>query len=370
MRVLLSAGGTAGHIYPAIAIAEILRTHHPDCEIAFVGTPAGMENRLVAEAGYPLHHVRVAGLQRRVSFANVKAGVLFFTSQKQARRLLHAYRPDLVVGTGGYVCYPLLRTAARLGVPCAVHESNALPGLSVKMLSRHVDAVLVNYPVTAKYLPHARRVVRVGNPTRASFEGYTRTAARQKLQLGSGDFLVLSFGGSLGAEAINQACVDMMLREKSDSALRFVHSTGRTHYEQWQAVFAAAPRHCRQKHRLLPYISDMPLYMQAADVVICRAGAMTLSELCAVGRAAILVPSPHVTNNHQYENAAVLWRAGACELLEEKDLSAEALRACVERLRTNRTLRQNMEAAMRASGVQGANEKLYAALRPLLPATL
>lgn len=341
MRILLSGGGTAGHINPALAIAEIIRARYPDAEILFVGTPHGMENRLVTQAGFPIRHIPVRGFSRSLSPKNLGALWLALTSPHKAEALLDELTPDAVIGTGGYVCYPILRAAAKRGIPTAIHESNALPGLTVKMLAKAVDSVLLNFSESARHLPRGcRRVVRTGNPLRAGFRAYSYGAARARLGISQKELFLLSFGGSLGADAINEAVFDLYRRlHLRLPRLSLVHICGMRHYAEWEERFTPyAPR-----ARLLSYLDEMPLYMAAADVVICRAGAMTVSELANTRKCAILLPSPYVAGNHQYENAATLANAGAAFLVEERELPSGRLCEVFEELVRNPEKRRAAE---------------------------
>ena len=323
MRVLLSGGGTAGHINPAIAIADLIKRKAKDSEIAFVGTPNGMENRLVAAAGYPMLHIRVEGLSRSLSPKNLRAAWLALTSIGAAKRILADFSPDIVIGTGGYVCFPILYAASAAGIPCALHESNAFPGLTTRRLAPRMDGIWLNFAETEKELPRGCvKPIHTGNPLRESFAKYTKEEARKKLGISSQKKLLLSFGGSLGAERLNEAMLRFMKEaQKSVPELTVIHACGIKHYDACRTAFGAN----RASSRLLPYIDDMPLYMTAADLLVCRAGAMTISELALCGRCAILVPSPYVANDHQRKNARILCEKEAAFCVEEGDLPSNKL---------------------------------------------
>ena len=322
MRILLTGGGTAGHINPAIAIAEIIKQNCPQAEIAFVGTPNGMENRLVGQAGYPLYPVRVMGFSRSLSPSNLKAAWYALTSPRKARQILADFCPDAVIGTGGYVSWPLLSAAASVGIPCALHESNALPGLTTRRLAPKMDAVWLNFRETAEH-PSLKRAntVHTGNPLRQGFFTVTRKEARAALGIADDRLVLLSFGGSRGAAVLNDVCLgaDGDLFAELPHLLH-IHACGTRYYDE-------CALRCKKREGaiLLPYIDRMPLYMGASDIVICRAGAMTLSELALCKKCAILIPSPNVTDNHQHKNASVLQNAGAAILLEEKTLTPQIL---------------------------------------------
>lgn len=356
MRILLTGGGTAGHINPAIAIAEIIKQNAPRAEIAFVGTPHGMENELVAQAGYPLYHVDVAGFSRSLSYKNLRSLWLAAMSPRRAERILAGFSPDLVIGTGGYVCWPTLRAAAKKGIPTAIHESNAIPGMTVRRLAPHMSAIWLNFKETAAYLPKGCVTPQhTGNPMRHDFSGITRTAAREQLGLKPSDIFLLSFGGSLGAEALNRSMLDFMEQDAEKlSSLVCLHACGSKHYEACRSIFKD-----RDRGKIVPYIQKMGVYMSAADIVICRAGAMTISELAISGKCAILVPSPYVTDDHQYKNAAALADTGAALLLEEHDLPRNKLKKMIKTLVLDGKKRKALECEIKKFAKPHANELIW-----------
>jgi UDP-N-acetylglucosamine--N-acetylmuramyl-(pentapeptide) pyrophosphoryl-undecaprenol N-acetylglucosamine transferase len=368
MRLLLTGGGTAGHINPAIAIADIVKSREPGAEIAFVGTPDGMEARLVKEAGYPMYTVRVQGFRRSFSPANIKAAWLAITSQGEAKRILEGYKPSLVIGTGGYVSWPLLRAAARMGIPTALHESNAIPGLATRRLSPYMDALWLNFRETAAELP-ARCVspTQTGNPLRGSFTTVSRQAARRTLGLTEQDFLLLSFGGSRGAEMLNDAMLRFM-REEVDATtnLYHVHATGEKHFD---ACLQRLGGQVNRRATLLPYISKMDTYLKAADIVVCRAGAMTLSELALCGKCAILVPSPYVAKDHQRKNAALFASRGAACVIEEVDLPSNKLRNLIFELKNDAKRRSGLQKSIKKMAIPNANDIIYREIQLLAKKT-
>lgn len=315
MKAVITCGGTGGHITPALAIADMIKENDPRAEILFVGGMRGMEGELVGGAGYTIRLLDVQGISRKLTLANFKALWGARQAVKEARRILSAFSPDIVIGTGGYACYPTLRAALKMGIPSAVHESNAAPGLAVRVLARRLDRVWLNFESAKERLPASAHVLTVGNPLP---RGYS---VPQPIELprGTRQFL-LSFGGSLGAGAINRAVLELMEGERGKTGLFHVHATGRREYEQMHAAFCEKRLQEDGHLSLLPFITQMPRYMAAADLVICRAGAMSISELASLGTPAVLIPSPNVTGNHQYENAKALAEKGAAVLLEEKKI--------------------------------------------------
>lgn len=347
MRVLLSGGGTAGHINPAIAIANRIKRDHPDSVIAFVGTKNGMENRLVSRAGYDIYHVEVRGLQRSLSPRNLLTAYYFLTAPKKARRLIESFRPDCVIGTGGYVCWPLLKSAAGLGIPCFLHEANAIPGKAVRMLEDRVDRIYINFKDSAFRYKHPEKLMYTGNPLIDAGDTGAVGKAEARRILGIPDryrYIVLSSGGSLGASTLTSAVIGMMCAMAPRDDVYIVHSTGRAHYEEAKKLFdRCAPG---ENFVLRDYIYDMPLWQAAADVIISRSGSMSLSEIARAKKPSILVPSPFVAENHQFENAKMLMDAGAALVIEEKELTASLLCETLTDLLGNDAERREMSARL------------------------
>ena len=325
MRVLMTGGGTGGHVNPALAIASVIRRNDPKAEIAFVGTPRGIENKLVGKAGYPMYHVDVRGFRRSLSPRNIQAAYLALISPQRAKKIIRDFQPDIVIGTGGYVSWPILVAASALGVPSAVHESNAVPGVTVRRLSGYVDRVYVNYAESIPLLPHSDKALRVGCPLRLDFEAVDRNTARRKLGIPEDRKVLLSFGGSLGAEQVNFAMLDFMDDYvRSHPEVLHMHATGAIEYEIATEILKA--RGLDQCANILwyEYIEDMPLRMAAADLVICRSGANTVSELALLKKPALFIPSPNVTDNQQFKNADAIVQKGGALLLGKKTLRGKA----------------------------------------------
>lgn len=367
LRVLLTGGGTGGHINPALAIADIIKMNVPDAQIAFVGTEKGLENRLIPKENYKLYHIEIQGIRRSLSLSNVKTAYLVLTSPSKAKKIIKEYKPDIVIGTGGYVCWPLLKAASSMGIPTMVHESNALPGVAVRQLQNKVDVILTNFKATEELLDTHQRIVNVGNPLRKSYSTIDREKARKKLGIDPSKFVILSFGGSLGAPRINEAAIDVMrnFSAKKEDVIHY-HSGGSRGYENAMRLFVGYGLEKEPSLVLKDYIYDMPLYMAAADLVICRAGAMTLTEIAMMKKAAILIPSPNVADNHQYKNAKVLADAGAAMLIEEKELTEESITAAVEQLYSDKEAREKMEEAAAVFCNRDAGKLIYEEMNLLL----
>ncbi len=372
MNILFTCGGTAGHVNPAVALARIFQQRHPGCRILFVGADGGMETRLVPKEGYQIETVTITNFHRSLAPADIahNLGTLWNMqrSKGQARRILDSFRPDLVVGTGGYASYPVVNEAAKRGIPTAVHEANAVPGVTTKALSKVVDRVMVGFEESRSHYDHPERVVVTGTPVRGAFFDYTRQQAREKLGLTDDRPLLLTYWGSLGARVMNRYTLDLIQQEcLQGGPFHHIHGAGRD-YAWMQEELLRRGLHLEENGvEVREYIYDMPLVMAAADLVICRAGASTISELTAIAKPSILVPSPNVTANHQEKNARVLADQGAAVLMLESDCSGEALYQQAAQLLQDPQRRDAMIRAITAVAVPDAGEKIYQTLRELLP---
>lgn len=362
MRVLMTGGGTGGHVNPALAIAETVKKYNPDAEIAFVGTARGLENTLVPREGYKLYKVDVRGFERKLSLKNIRAAWLAFVSPLKAKKIVKEFRPDIVVGTGGYASWPVLVAAARMGIPTAVHESNAVPGLAVRKLVKYVDRIYLNFKVSGDALGEeaAEKILHVGCPLRSDIGTLDPQAARRALKLDSYRYSVVSFGGSLGAERMNEAAFDYMENYISiHPEISYVHATGDRYFDECANRFVAMGLDSYPNIRLVKYIHDMPQRLAAADLVICRSGAITVSELSRARKAAILIPSPNVTDNQQYKNARVLSDCGGAVLVEEKNLKKGQLAQVTEELFADPEKLSRMGKSLAAISPADANERIY-----------
>mgnify|MGYP001192655009 CR=1 FL=1 len=344
MRILFTGGGTGGHINPALAIANYIRARHPEAELAYVGTPKGMEATLVPKAGYRFIPMEARGFQRKITLKNIhgnfKTLMTLLNAPRRAEQILKEFHPDLVFGTGGYVTGPLLRQAAKMGIRTATHESNAFPGVTTKLLSKYVDVVMLAVEEARSYLSPKCRAVVTGNPIREEMIYLDRNACRKKMGIGN-QVCILSFGGSLGAKRINEAIAQLMAWHCKTGSFFHIHATGSFGVDYLPELLEKQGIVPKDFPNLLirEYLYNMPECMAAADLVISRSGAITLGEIEAAGKASILIPSPNVSENHQYHNAMVLGKDQAAVVLEEKDLTGarliqevKALTACPETL--------------------------------------
>ncbi|MBQ2676009.1 MAG: undecaprenyldiphospho-muramoylpentapeptide beta-N-acetylglucosaminyltransferase [Clostridia bacterium] len=364
MKFVFAAGGTGGHINPALAIAGTIKSKHPDAQISFIGNKTGMEAKLVPQAGYDFYPIEVAGFQRKLNFTNIKRNIdafyKMFASTVQAGKILNKLKPDVVIGTGGYVCGPVLRKAAKMGIKTATHEQNAFPGITTKALCKLVDEVMVAMPQAIDRLPKNREYTVVGNPVRPSVINTKREEARKALGLDERP-MILSFGGSLGARRINESVASVLGWHANSKKYYHYHAIGKF-------GMSFVPELIKSKGvdyenldnlRITEYINDMDLCMAAADLVIGRAGAITISELQVQGKPSILIPSPNVAENHQYYNAKTLADVGASVLIEEKDLTGDVLIKAVDELINHKEKLTQMGKKALETAVFDSNERIY-----------
>ncbi len=371
MRILFTGGGTGGHINPALAIAGYIRERHPEAELAYVGTPNGMEANLVPRAGFRFIPMKAGGIQRQLNWRNIKGNfhsvALLLTASARAKKILEEFRPDCVVGTGGYVSGPLMRKAAQMGIKTVTHEQNAFPGVTTKLLSKHVDLVMLAFPEAEKYLSPRCRYIVTGNPVREGFIYEKREECRKKLGIDD-RVCILSYGGSLGAKRINEAIADLIAWHYRSGKIWHIHATGRYGVDylpellQQKGVDVSG----MENIDIREFLHNMPECMAAADLVIGRSGAITLCELEAAGKASILIPSPNVAENHQYHNAMVLAKDGAAVVIEEKDLTGERLIAEVERLIADPKQLQAIGQKAASHAVLDSTERMYKAIMALI----
>ena len=364
MNILFTCGGTGGHINPAIAIANAWKERHPDSNILFVGATGRMEEKLVPAAGYELKTFPLSGMSRKLNFAgiknNIKAVRNTMRAVKGCKQLIREFKPDVIVGTGGYASYPALKAGKKLGIPVCVHESNAMPGLTTRMAADWASRVLVCFEESAKYYKHPERIQVVGMPVRKEFIFSDKAAARKELGLDQRPLVVSAFG-SQGARAMNFAMADMMKMEQDDGyPYRHIHGVGSFGWE-WM------PEHVKSLGvdvessgaiDMREYIYNMPTVMAAADVIISRAGASSCNEIAACGTPCILIPSPNVTDNHQEKNARAMENKGGAVVVLEKDCTAEVLYDHVKQLLQDKPRRDAMSTALRSNCILDSTDRI------------
>jgi UDP-N-acetylglucosamine--N-acetylmuramyl-(pentapeptide) pyrophosphoryl-undecaprenol N-acetylglucosamine transferase len=373
MRVLIACGGTGGHINPGLAIADMIKAKYPDAEILFAGTPNHMEAKLVPKAGYKLETIKVEGFQRRISLENVgrnaKAAAYLMTSGRRAKEIIRNFKPDIAIGTGGYAAGPVIRKAAKMGIPTAIHEQNAYPGVTNKLLSKEVDYVMLTVIEALDYMDKSKFEYSVtGLPVRSNIkDNISKAEARKKLGIND-DFTILSFGGSLGAGCINETMAEVIKWHTGKKLnINHIHGYGGMGKETFPKAMKAAGIPLKSDRlRITEYINDMDVCLAAADIVVCRSGASTLAELEAAGRASILIPSPIVAGNHQYHNAMVLGKAGAAIVIEQKDVTNENMITEIEMLYNAPGRAEEMSANAKKLCVTDTNERIMAVVEKLL----
>ena len=357
MKVILSGGGTGGHIYPALTIADQIRALRPDAEILFVGTEHGMEKDIVPRYGYQLAFIDVAGFKRSLSLDTFKSVFKLCTGCSGAYTLLNKFKPDLVIGTGGYVCGPIVMLAAVRGIPTCVQEQNALPGVTNRILSHFVQKIFLGYNEAAKFFSGKAEKVFTGNPIREDILKARKEDAVQEFNLDSHKQTILVAGGSLGAASMNKAMLQVEKALSGRDDVQVLHSTGNNNYEAYQQEVAAVGGF-KQNIMIKAYLHDMPLALAAADLAIFRAGAIGLAELTARGVASILVPYPYATANHQEFNARALEAKGAAKVILDKDLQGEALLENIEQLLIKKEELQAMKKAAQSAGKPAAAKEI------------
>ena len=354
----MTGGGTAGHVNPAIAIANTIKEKDSKCEIAFVCSNQGRDKAqdLVPRAGYEkLYRVNILPSHKIYDPRNLQTLWSMIRSKSEAKEIIEAFQPDVIIGTGGFACYPVLNAGAEMGIPTIVHESNAIPGKAVLKLAGKIDCVMTNFESSANMIKKAKKIVNVGNPAVVG-----RDTAENDGEEAEYQYNVLSFGGSLGAETLNRAVADM-LTEIADAYpdTSFYHAAGKRDYEELKRIFDERGLSQKKNVVLVDYIYDMDRRMRSADLVISRAGAMTISELSLMSKAAVLVPSPYVAANHQYKNAKALYDAGACELVQESEFSEGKLTETVKKMLADPQKRAKHAEAIRAFARPDANDVIY-----------
>ncbi len=372
MKIVFTCGGTAGHVNPALALAGLIKERKPDSEILFVGARRGIEKQLIESAGWPFRTVEISSFHRSLTPKELRHNLIslrnLLRSPGEAKALLKEFPASLVVGTGGYASYPMIRAAASLGIPAAVHESNAIPGLTTRLLEKHADLIMVGFEECRKNYRHPDKVLVTGTPVRGDFFRLTRKQAKQKLGMDDGRPLIVSFWGSLGAREMNRQMAEFLaLEARSGIPFHHVHGAGKVGCIHMAEYLKDAGIDLDRAPGLevREYIQDMGVMMRAADLVICRAGASTISELTALGVPAIIVPSPNVTHNHQESNARVLANSGGAEMILEKDSSGRILYDTARRILEDPDRRKRMSSAMSSLGTIDASEKIYAAVMDL-----
>lgn len=367
MRILFTGGGTAGHVNPAIAVANHIKEQEPDSEFLFIGTESGMESNLVPKQGYKIEFIKIHGFRRKLSLQNVRTVMEIFSGVRKTKKIIKKFKPDVVVGTGGYVTGPVLYAAAKMKLPTLVHEANAFPGVTVRILSNYVDVVALSMAEAKKFIPKSKRIEVTGNPVRPAILAMDQQTAKQKLNLDDRK-VILIFGGSLGAEKINEVAVDLISDIANEKKYQIIMSTGKNNqyenvmkrFEQNGVDIKAYP-----EITVSEYIYDMDLALNAADLIIARSGG-SVSEMTALGKAAILIPSPYVAGNHQEHNARAVEKSGGAIVICESELCKEKLTQAVESILDDEAVLKKMSKGSKSIGIPDAADRIYKIVKNLI----
>ena len=358
MKVLLSGGGTGGHVYPAIAIANKIRDEHPDAEIIFVGTEKGIESEIVPKYGFELKTVTVQGFKRKIDFDNVKRVFKLFKGLEQSRKIVKKFKPDIVIGTGGYVSGPVLFNASMGKIPAIIHEQNSFPGVTNKILSKTVTKVLTSFEDSHKRFPEAaeEKLVFTGNPVRKEILLSRKNIARKNLSISDEKRMVLCYGGSGGSRKINDA-MRLVIKNMVNEDIAFIFATGKSYYDEFMESISDI--NLKPYQKVVPYLEDMANALAASDLVIGSAGAISLAEITALGKPSIIIPKAYTAENHQEYNAKSIEKQGAGIAILEKNLTPESLNTAVFKLLGDRELFVDMANASKTIGKPEAIDLIY-----------
>ena len=359
MRVIMTGGGTGGHIYPAVAIADEIRRRDENAEILFVGAEIGMEGELVPKCGYDIELIPVEGFERGRILCNLDILQKLHKANKMAKKILRDFKPDAVIGTGGYASVPVMRGAQKMGIATYIHEQNAFPGISNKIQEKGATKVFLGFSEGSKHFKHPEKHVTTGNPVREDFIKADREKAREDLGFKKEDFVLLAFGGSQGAGRINKAMVKVIEAFNGVQNIKVVHGTGSGYYDVMMNEFKDKGIELKENIDVLRYINDMPKYLAAADLVISRSGALTVAEVTVCGVPAIFIPSPNVSGNHQYFNAKAVAEGGGAMIIEEADLDNDSLITAIHRLKNDPEVLKDMSEKSRKCAFPEAVSIIY-----------
>lgn len=362
MKIVVSGGGTGGHIYPALALIRTIQKKYPETEFLYIGTETGLEAKIVRREQIPFEAIHITGFKRSLSFENIKTVARFLKGVNDSKRILKKFNPDVVIGTGGYVCGPVVYAAAKRKIPTIINEQNSVPGLTNKFLSRYVDKVAICFETVREYFPE-KKVVFTGNPRASEVVGKKVSNVLGPLGLKENIPTALIVGGSRGARPINEAVLKS-LTQLARKPYQILYVTGEAHYKD--VVAEASLLGNSGNIAIVPFIHNMQEVLASIDAMVGRAGATSLAEITALGLPSILIPSPHVTNNHQVRNAESLTSAGAAIMLLEKDLTSQRMIEALDSLLLDETKRETMGKASKKLGTPDASERLFSLMIKLM----
>lgn len=359
MKVIVSGGGTGGHIYPAIAICQKLEKEISDLEILYIGIKGGPEEKIVEKYGYDFKPIKAMGLPRKISKKLFKSFITNLKGLKEAKKIIKDFKPDIVIGTGGYVCAPILYQASRKKIKTLIHESNSYPGITTKLLSSRVDAVCISFEEAKKYLKYKENIYITGNPVRGSFNEKFTEEDLDKLGIKKDRPVVFSFGGSNGSYSLNEAVKEMSKLMKGDFYL--LHQTGNTYYDNFKKEYSK-----NEFLNIFPYIDNIDLFYSVSDLVIASSGAMSLSEISSLAKASILIPKAYTTENHQEFNARNYLEHGASLMILEKDLTGKKLYDSIKNIVEDKNKLKIMGEKAKALQNPNAGDEIYKIIQKLL----
>ena len=371
MRVIIAAAGTAGHINPGLAIANKIKKEEKDSKIIFIGTTRGLENDLVPRAGYELKTIDAYGLSKKITIENMKKMMKTLKGFKEAKKIIQEFKPDIMIGTGGYICLPVALAASKLKVPIVLHESNAFPGVAIKMLSKKASAILVGFEDAKKRIRNTENVVVVGNPSKVKKISFTNSQKEKILkEIGLTDIekpIVLVFGGSQGAQKINESFINI-ISKKINEKYQIIWATGPNQYEIIKAKLQSLNINIDNisNVKILPYIYNMEEVMNCVDLVVSRSGAMTITEISIVGKPSIFIPFPYATENHQEYNAKVLEKVGAAKIILDADLDFNILNSTINEIISDKEKMCRMSENAHAVEIKNVEDKIYVELRRIM----
>lgn len=370
MKVVIAAAGTGGHINPGIAIANKIMEKEPNSKVIFVGTDRGLENDLVPRAGYELKQIDAYGINRKINIDNVKRLYKTIKSVGQAKKILQEFKPDVVIGTGGYICISVGLAAKKLNIPIVLHESNAFPGVAVKLLSKNASKVLVGFEDAKERLPKAKKVVVTGTPSKIKNVSLTeneKSKKREELGLKLNMPLVLVFGGSQGAKSINEALLGI-IENKLNKNYQIIWAAGQSNYENIKQELSNKNMSISniENIKIMPYIYNMQEVMEISDLVVCRSGAMTITEISTLGKPAIFIPFPFATENHQEYNAKVLANVNAAKIILDKDLTYDKLNSTIDEIIEKPATLKAMGENAKKVAKQNVADKIYEEIKQII----
>lgn len=371
MKVIIAAAGTGGHINPALAIANKIKQEEKNSEIIFVGTDRGLENDLVPRAGYELKKIDAYGFNRQISIDNVKKMYKTFKSIGQAKKIIEDFKPDIMIGTGGYICLPVGIAASKYNVPIVLHESNAFPGVAIKMLAKKAETILVGFEDAKERIKNAKNVVVVGNPSKVKKLNFTEKQKQEIInKIGLTDFskpIVLVFGGSQGAQKINESFINI-ISKKLNKDYQIIWATGPNQYDMIKTKLQSLNISINNipNVKILPYIYNMEEVMNCVDLVVSRSGAMTITEISIVGKPSIFIPFPYATENHQEYNAKVLEKVGAAKIILDAKLDDNILNSTINEIISDKEKMCRMSENAHAVEIKNVEDKIYVELCKIL----